>query len=85
MKRLASKKGDRVLLIIDDTYNEKKGKQTEGVGKFFDHSKGFIWGQNIVTSVLRARGLFIPHKAQIYVKKEDSEPNFRTRIQIAIK
>lgn len=84
-EELGLEERDRVLLIIDDTYNEKKGKQTEGVGKFFDHSKGFIWGQNIVTSVLQARGLFIPHKAKIYVKKEDSGHDFKTKIQIALK
>jgi hypothetical protein len=83
-EELALKKGSHILLIIDDTYNEKKGKHTEGVGKFFDHSKGFIWGNNIVTSVLQAKGLFIPHKAKIYVKKEDAASDFKTKIQIAI-
>lgn len=76
--------GDRILLIIDDTYNEKKGKCTEGVGKFFDHSKGYIWGNSLVTSVLQAKGLFIPHKAKLYLKKEDAGPEFKTKIQIAI-
>jgi hypothetical protein len=84
-EELGLRKGDRILLIIDDTYNEKKGKHTEGVGKFFDHSKGFIWGNNIVTSVLQAKGLFIPHKAKIYVKKEEAGLDFKTKIQIAIK
>ena len=59
-EELHLKEGNRILLIIDDTYNEKKGKHTEGVGRFFDHSKGFIWGNSIVTSVLQAKGLFIP-------------------------
>jgi hypothetical protein len=84
-EELGLKEGNRILLIIDDTYNEKKGKHTEGVGKFFDHSKGFIWGNNIVTSVLQARGLFIPHKAKIYVKKEEAGLDFATKIKIAIK
>lgn len=84
-EELHLKKDNRILLIIDDTYNEKKGKHTEGVGKFFDHSKGLIWGNNIVTSVLQAKGLFIPHKAKIYVKKEDAGTDFKSKIQIAIK
>jgi hypothetical protein len=84
-EELCLKEGNRILLIIDDTYNEKKGKHTEGVGKFFDHSKGFIWGNSIVTSVIQAEGLFIPHIAKIYVKKEDAGPDFKTKIQIAIK
>ena len=83
-EELCLKKGSQILLIIDDTYNEKKGKHTEGVGKFFDHSKGFIWGNSIVTSVLQAKGLFIPHKAKIYVKREDDVSDFKTKIQIAI-
>ena len=85
LRNSTSKKATRILLIIDDTYNEKKGKHTEGVGKFFDHSKGFIWGNSIVTSVLQSKGLFIPHIAKIYVKKEDAGPDFKTKIQIAVK
>ncbi len=84
-EELGLKEGNRILLIIDDTYNKKKGKHTEGVGKFFDHSKGFIWGNSIVTSVLQAKGLFIPHKAKIYVKKDDTTSDFKTKIQIAIR
>jgi hypothetical protein len=84
-EELHLKEGNRILLIIDDTYNEKKGKHTEGVGKFFDHSKGFIWGNSIVTSVLQSKGLFIPHIAKIYVKKENAGPDFKTKIQIAVK
>jgi len=37
-----------------------------------------------VTSVLQAKGLFIPHKAKIYVKKEAAVSDFKTKIQIAI-
>ena len=84
-EELGLKEGNRILLIIDDTYNEKKGKHTEGVGKFFDHGKGFIWGNSIVTSVIQSKGLFIPHKAKIYVKKEDAASDFKTKIQIAIR
>ncbi|VUT28141.1 MAG: hypothetical protein SYNGOMJ08_00703 [Candidatus Syntrophoarchaeum sp. GoM_oil] len=64
------KEGGRILLIIDDTYREKKGKCTDGIGKFFDHNKGYIWGNSFVTSVLQSRGLFIPHKAKMYIKEE---------------
>lgn len=78
------KSGDMVLLIIDDTYNEKKGKKSEGVGKFYDHSKGYIWGHNFVTSVIQAKDLFIPHKAKMYIKKDEAGSDFKTKIQIAI-
>jgi hypothetical protein len=83
-EELNIKEGDRILLIIDDTYKEKKGKKTEGVGKFFDHSKGYIWGNSFVTSVLQTKGLFIPHKAKMYIKKETEGSDFKTKIQIAI-
>jgi hypothetical protein len=84
LSEIGVKKGNRILLIIDDTYNEKRGKKTEGVGRFFDHSKGFIWGNSIVTSVIQAKDLFIPHKAKIYVKKDEAGADFRTKIQIAL-
>jgi hypothetical protein len=78
------KENDRLLLIIDDTYNKKKGKHTEGAGKFYDHSKGYIWGNSFVTSVLQSKGLFIPHKAKMYIKKDEADKDFRTKIQIAL-
>jgi hypothetical protein len=78
------KAGDRILLIIDDTYNEKKGKHTEGVGKFYDHSKGYIWGNSFTTSVLQTKGLFIPHKAKMYIKKDAAGHDFKTKTRTAI-
>jgi len=43
--KLCLKDNDRILLIIDDTYKEKNGIQTDGVGRFYDHSKeSYIWG-----------------------------------------
>jgi len=81
---LCLKENDKILLIIDDTYNEKDGTQTEGVGKFYDHSKEtYIWGNNFVTSVIQSKGLFIPHKAKMYIKDDDENENFRTKIEIA--
>ncbi len=75
----------RLLLIIDDTYAEKEGDRIEGVGKFYDHSEDrYINGNNFVTSVLQSKGLFIPHKAKMYIKEEDaSGSDFRTKIEIA--
>jgi hypothetical protein len=71
IEHLSLKNDDKILLIIDDTYNEKEGTQTEGVGKFYDHSKeAYIWGNNFVTSVVQSKGLFIPHKAKMYVNDE---------------
>jgi hypothetical protein len=78
------KDNDKVLLIIYYTYNEKEGTQTYGVGNFYDHSKEtHIWGNSFVISVVQSNGLFIPHKAKIYVKKDHKNDNFRTKIDIA--
>jgi hypothetical protein len=81
---LCLKENDKLLLIIDDTYNEKEGNQTDGVGRFYDHSKEtYIWGNNFVTSVVQSKGLFIPHKAKMYIKNDDENENFRTKMEIA--
>jgi hypothetical protein len=81
---LCLNENDKLLIIIDDTYNEKEGNQTDGVGKFYDHSKkAYIWGNNFVTSVVQSKGLFIPHKAKMYIKNDDENENFRTKMEIA--
>ena len=84
IEHLSLKDNDKILLIIDDTYNEKEGTQTDGVGKFYDHSKeAYIWGNNFVTSVIQSKGLFIPHKAKMYVKDENENENFKTKLELA--
>lgn len=79
--------GDRLLLVIDDTYVEKKGDKTDGVGKFYDHAKGrYINGNNFVTSCLQVDDAYIPHKARMYLKEEAAEAmgeEFRTKPEIA--
>ena len=82
--KLCLKDNDKILLIIDDTYKEKNGIQTDGVGRFYDHSKEtYIWGNNFVTSVIQSKGLFIPHKAKMYFKNNDECENFKTKLEIA--
>lgn len=79
--------GDRLFLIIDDTYQEKKGDKTQGVGRFYDHSKDrYIEGNCFVTSALQAGDVYILHKAKMYLKEESAEEMgepFRTKIEIA--
>lgn len=78
---------DKLLLIIDDTLNEKNGKATEGVGYFMDHSTGkYVWGNCFVTSALQSDGIFVPHKARMYLKEEDARRlgyEFKTKPEIA--
>jgi len=78
------KRGHRILLIIDDTFNKKKGIKTDGVGTFYDHNNEvYIWGNNFVTSVVQFKGIFIPHKAKMYVKKGDLKYEYRSKYKIA--
>jgi len=86
-KAVGAKKGKRILIIIDDTFNEKKGEKTFGVGWFWDHKvKKHIWANNIVTSAIQCKDYFIPHKAVLYVKEEDVEKwdvEFKKKHEIA--
>jgi len=52
IEHLCLKENDKMLLIIDDTFNEKEGTQTEGVGKFYDHSKKPTFGATILLPLL---------------------------------
>lgn len=81
------KPGDTLILAIDDTHKEKKGNKTDGVGSFYDSTKGeFIWGNNFITSTLQAGEVYILHVARMYLKEEDAAKlgeHFRTKPEIA--
>ncbi len=87
LKKMGVENGKRVLVTIDDTFEEKNGKNTFGVGKFWDHkTRGYIWANNIVTSIIQCGKHFIPYKAGIYVKEEDVKKwnvKFRKKHEIA--
>ncbi len=60
------------ILAIDDTIVEKTGKNIEGAGWIFDHSKGkSVWGIQFVTSVLSGDYGTYPVSAIIYQRKRD--------------
>lgn len=86
-KAIDARKGKRILIIVDNTLNKKKGVKTFGVGWFHDSSKGgHIWGNDIVTSAIQHKNHFIPHKARMYVKEEDAEKwgvEFKKKHEIA--
>lgn len=53
---------------------------------FADHSKeAYIWGNNFVTSVVQSKGLFIPHKAKMYIKNDDENENFKQKWRLPLK
>lgn len=67
-----------VSVIIDDTLSEKTGKNIEGVQFHKDHTgRGFVFGHQFVTALLRSRDIILPLVPQFYSKKTQS------KIQIA--
>ncbi len=76
------------ILAIDDTIVEKTGKNIEGAGWIFDHSKGrSVWGIQFVTSVLSGDYGIYPVSAIIYqrkemLEKENRENEYRSKIEI---
>lgn len=85
---LIKKHNEPLYFIIDDTTNKKTGKKVEGAYKFFDHlSKTYIWGQQIVCSIISYRGIIIPYRFSIYIPEEQCETlgiKFKKKTQLAL-
>jgi hypothetical protein len=85
---LLKKSGEPIYFIIDDTKNRKRGKHIAGAYKFFDHiSKTYIWGQQIVCSVILYRNILIPYSFDVYIPKQQCDNlkiKFRKKTQIAL-
>lgn len=82
------KPGEPIYFIIDDTSNKKRGKHIQAAFKFLEHtSKQYIWGQQIVCSIIEYRGFVIPYAIDVYVTKEQSKElnqDFRKKTSIAL-
>jgi len=56
--------------------------------KFFDHiSKQYIWGQQLVCTIIEYRGIVIPYGIEIYIPKDTAETNgyeFKKKTQIGL-
>ena len=51
--QLLKKSDEAIYFIIDDTTNKKRGKHILAAFSFFDHaSKQYIWGQQLVCSII---------------------------------
>jgi len=85
--QLLKKSDEAIYFIIDDTTNKKRGKHIIAAFNFFDHtSKQYIWGQQLVCSVIEYRGIVIPFAIELYVPKESlaiTEKTFRKKTTIA--
>jgi SRSO17 transposase len=72
INRLSPKSGDTILLIIDDSKKQKRGKHMQAVGWIKDPLSGCtIKGHQYVTATLSFRGYTIPFGIRLYLKKED--------------
>ena len=85
---ILKKYGEPIYFIIDDTSNKKRGKHITGAYKYFDHvSKKYIWGQQIVCSIIRFRNITIPFGFAIYLTKDqckELEIKFRKKTEFAL-
>jgi len=85
--QLLKKSDEAIYFIIDDTTNKKRGKHILAAFSFFDHtSKQYIWGQQLVCSIIEYRGIVIPFAIEVYIPKEsvkETEKTFKKKTTIA--
>lgn len=85
---ILKKYGEPIFFIIDDTSNKKRGKHIDGAYNYFDHiSKKYIWGQQIVCSVILYREITIPFGFAIYLTKQQCKElgiKFKKKTDIAL-
>jgi len=63
-----------IYFIIDDTSNKKRGKHIQAAFKFLEHTtKQYIWGQQLVCSIIEYRNIVLPYSIEVYVTKEQSK------------
>jgi SRSO17 transposase len=84
---LLKKSGEAIYFIIDDTSNKKRGKHILAAFKFFDHTcKQYIWGQQLVCSIIEYRSIVIPYAIEVYIPKQTAQANgyeFKKKTEIA--
>lgn len=85
--QLLKKSGEAIYFIIDDTTNKKRGKHILAAFSFFDHtSKQYIWGQQLVCTILEYRGITIPYSIEVYIPQDEAKKNgypFKKKTQMA--
>lgn len=82
------KQNEPIYFIIDDTSNKKRGKHIQAAFNFLEHTtKQYIWGQQLVCSVIEYRRFVIPYAIEVYVRKEQSKElneEFKKKTDIAL-
>ena len=73
---LLKKSGEAIYCIVDDTSNKKRGKHILAAFTFFDHTcKQYIWGQQLVCSIIEYRSIVIPYAIEVYIPKQTAQAN----------
>ncbi len=79
-------------VILDDTKIAKRAKSMDGVGRLFDSAKKvYAIGHTVLLTALRFRGILLPWRWDLYLKKEfcaeraedPDVPAFRTLTELA--
>jgi len=88
VRDLDPQEGEEIMLVIDDSKKEKRGKNMDAVGKIFDPAKkAYCQGHLYVTATLYFRGYTIPFGIRLYVKKGDCrslEVPFKKLTELAV-
>ena len=72
IRNLDPQDGEEIMIVMDDSKKEKRGKVMEAVGKLWDPAKkAYCQGHLYVTATLYFRGYTIPFGIRLYVKKKD--------------
>jgi hypothetical protein len=76
---------DALSLIIDDSLSKKTGKHIEETQYHKDHStKGYVFGHQIVTALLKTKDAVFPLFPKLYSKKTQSKIEFaKSLIELA--
>src|SRR6266498_47437 len=86
--QILKKCDEPIYFILDDSSNKKRGKHIAGAYKYFDHiSKTYIWGQQIVCSIIQYRNITIPFGFAIYLTEKYCKEHkiiFRKKTDIAL-
>ena len=70
-------------IIIDDSVNQKTGKELPGAGRFYDHSEGeTVWGQNLVYAFYADDKTAYPLTFRQY-ENQDNEDEDETKYRLA--
>jgi hypothetical protein len=70
LRRMNSRRGETIFLVIDDTRIPKRGKKMFGVSKIWDHKQQrFVHGHIVVSAAVLFRGATLPWRFELWLAK----------------